>query len=147
MYTDWGEHEYYSYVDVWEKTRQPTEEEKQNIKDFITKQLLPHCDNNTRVLISVFTSNSQLFTKLSCELVIQHFPQCQIVLGGMGCTKGFGSYMLESKLCNHVIYGEGEQALLQLLQGNTKYPGINDENTQVQVDNLNVKSFPDYSDV
>ena len=24
MYNDWGEREYYSYVDVWEKTREPT---------------------------------------------------------------------------------------------------------------------------
>ena len=65
----------------------------------------------------------------------------------MGCTKGFGAYMLETKLCNHVVYGEGEQALLQLLQGNTDYPGIDNEQTQVQVNDLNTESFPDYSDV
>lgn len=147
MYNDWGESEYYSYVDVWEKTREPTEEEKENIRYFINEQLIPHCDNNTRVLISVFTGNSQLFTRFSCELIHSKYPQCQIVLGGMGCTKGFGAYMLETKLCNHVVYGEGEQALLQLLQGNTDYPGIDNEQTQVQVNDLNTESFPDYSDV
>ena len=147
MYTDWGEHEYYSYGDVWEKTREPTEEEIQNIRNFIVEHLLPHCDKDTRVLISVFTENSQLFTKHSCELILQNYPDCEIILGGMGCAKGFGSYMLESKLCTHVVYGEGEQALLNLLEGNTSYPGIDNEQNQVQVNDLNTESFPDYSDV
>jgi len=147
MYNDWGEREYYSYVDVWEKTREPTEEEIHNIRNFIVEHLLPHCDVNTRVLISVFTGNSQLFTKHSCELILQYYPDCEIVLGGMGCTKGFGSYMLETSLCSHVVYGEGEQALIELLKGNTDYPGIDNESTQIQVSDLNTKSFPDYSDV
>ncbi len=54
MYTDWGEHEYYSYGDVWEKTREPTEEEIQNIRNFIVEHLLPHCDKDTRVLNKCF---------------------------------------------------------------------------------------------
>ena len=74
MYKDWGEREYYSYVDVWEKTREPTEKEINNIRNFIVEHLLPHCDVNTRVLISVFTGNSQLFTKHSCELILQSYP-------------------------------------------------------------------------
>jgi len=147
MYTEWGEREYYEYVDVWEKTREPTQEEIDKIKHFILEHLIPHCDNNTRVLISVFTSNSQIFTKLACQLVQADYPQCEIILGGMGCTNGFGPYMLEEKLCNHVVYGEGEQALLNLLEGNTSYPGVDDEATQVQVNDLNTVSFPDYSDV
>ena len=147
LYHEWGEREYYSYTDVWEKTRQPTEEEKYNIKQFIIEHLIPHCDNDIRILISVFTTNSQLFTKLSCELIQEYYPQCEVVLGGMGLTNGFGKYMLESKLCNYVIYGEGEQALLNLLKGNTDYPGINNEATQEQVNDLNTESFPNYSDV
>jgi len=147
MYHDWGEREYYSYVDVWEKTREPTSDEISNIKQFILTELIPHCDNNTRVLISVFTVNSQIFTKLACQLIQADYPHCEIILGGTGCTQGFGPYMLEEKLCNHVIYGEGEQALLNLLEGNTDYPGIDNEQTQVQVNDLNTESFPDYTDV
>ena len=147
MYHDWGEREYYSYVDVWEKTREPTFEEKSNIKQFILKELIPHCDNNTRVLISVFTVNSQIFTKLACQLIQADYPHCEIILGGTGCNHGFGPYMLEEKLCNHVIYGEGELALLNLLEGNTDYPGVDNETTQVQVNDLNTESFPDYTDV
>ena len=147
MYTDWGEREYYSYVDVWEKVRQATIDEKQNIKQFLLEHLIPHCDNNTRILISVFTANSQIFTKFACEVLFEHYPNCEIVLGGMGCTNGFGPLMLDTKRCTHVIYGEGEQALLNLLEGNTSYPGIDNEATQQQVNDLNTTDFPDYSDI
>ena len=147
MYHEWGKEKYYAYRNVWEKMRVPTEHEKTSINDFIKIHLLPHCSNDTRLLISVFTFNSQVFTKLACELVLDKYPECEIILGGVGLSDGFGPLMLELNLCKYVIYGEGEEALISLLNGNADHPGINNEHNLKQVNDLNTTAFPDYNDV
>jgi hypothetical protein len=145
LFEELGASEYYSLSSVWERTRQPTKKENQYLTQFIDHKLLPHCDDNTRLMISVFTSNSQLFTKMCCERVLAQYPDCEIVLGGIG-VDNFGQQMVDLKLCKYVIYGEGEEAIVELLNGNTDYPGINNKEDQKQVNNLNDISFPDYDD-
>jgi len=145
LFQSLGDSEYYALSSVWERTRSGTEEEIKYLIQFIDKELLPHCDDNTRLMISVFTSNSQLFTKMCCERVLAQYPDCEIVLGGIG-VDNFGQQMMDLKLCKYVIYGEGEEAIVELLNGNTDYPGINNKEDQKQVNNLNDISFPDYDD-
>ena len=55
-----GRQQYYSLSSVWEKTRPATEEEDNLLNKFIERELIPHCSNDTRLLISVFTNNSWL---------------------------------------------------------------------------------------
>jgi len=78
----------------------------------------------------------------------------KIVLGGNGCSsamaefdgKEFGHYCLDNKLCDYVIFGEGEVALDELLKGNNNYPGINKTNF-TQIANLDILEFPDYKGI
>jgi len=145
LFQSLGASEYYALSSVWERIRRGTEEEIKYLIQFIDKELLPHCDENTRLMISVFTSNSQLFTKMCCERVLAQYPNCEIVLGGIG-VDNFGHQMVDLKLCKYVIYGEGEHAIIELLNGNTDYPGINNKESRKQVNDLNGISFPDYDD-
>ena len=145
LFEELGASEYYSLSSVWERTRQSTEKENQYLTQFIDNELLPHCDDNTRLMISVFTSNSQIFTKMCCERVLAQYPNCEIVLGGIG-VDNIGQQMVDLKLCKYVIYGEGEEAIVELLNGNTSYPGINNKETIKQIDNLDNLSFPTYDD-
>jgi len=77
-----------------------------------------------------------------------------VILGGNGCMSvladydelEFGIWCLNNKLCDHVVFGEGEQALLELLSGNTDYPGIDNTNFK-QIQNLDQLDYPDYSGI
>lgn len=71
--------------------------------------------------------------------------QGKTVLGGPHCMEyNQGHHMWG--VADHVIYGEAEESLLELLKGNTKYPGIDSKNF-LQLQNLDAYPFPDYSDV
>jgi len=78
----------------------------------------------------------------------------KIVLGGNGCMSvlaeygetEFGQWCLDQKICDYVVFGEGEKALENLLQGNSDYPGINNTNFQ-QIKNLDDLDLPDYSNI
>lgn len=144
LFNKLGQQLYYSLTSVWEKTRLATDEEIKILEKFIVKELLPNVDDNTRILISVFTENSHVFAKMACEKVLELYPNCEIVLGGMG-VNSFGTSMLDAKLCSYVIFGEGEDAIIELLKGNTDYPGINNRDKLLQVNNLDKIAFPDYS--
>lgn len=144
LFKQLGNQAFYDLIGVWEKTRKPTDEETKMLLDFIHKELVPYIDNDTRLLISVFSDNSQMFAKMVCETVLSLYPQCEIVLGGMG-VRDFGYSMLEAKLCSFVIYGEGEEAIIELLKGNINYPGINNPENLLQVNDLDNLAFPDYS--
>lgn len=144
LFEQLGKQHYYDLTGVWEKTRQPTQRENELLLKFIKQELIPYCDNDTRLLISVFTDNSHVFAKMVCETVLQVYPQCEIVLGGMG-VNSIGASMLESNLCSYVIYGEGEDAVIELIKGNYDYPGINSQTNLMQVNDLDSVAFPDYS--
>jgi len=73
------------------------------------------------------------------------------VVGGTGVSTDtsvgnkqiFGNYILEHKLANFVIYGEGEITFRELLNGNSKYPGIN-QNNPIQIEDLSSLPVPTY---
>jgi len=151
LFKQWGSDDYYHMSDIWESNRTITEEETIRLQAFIKKELLVHCDNETRLMISVFTQNSQLFSHIICEMTRDTYPQCEIVIGGQGVTtknisesSKFGEIMLKANLVDYVIYGEGEQCIIELLNGNTSYPGINNNDKLLQIPNLDDIAFPNY---
>jgi len=144
LFNKLGKQEYYSYTSVWEFTRPATPEETKVLDKFIDEELITCVDEDTRLLISVFTENSHIFAKMACEKVLALYPDCEIVLGGMG-VNSFGTSMLEAQLCSYVVFGEGEDAIIELLKGNTEYPGINNKDKLLQVNNLDSLAYPDYS--
>ncbi len=150
LYKQVGPEKYDDMSTLWERTRHPTDDETTLINDFIDKDLVALVDSNTRVMMSVFTYHSQLFAKLALERLRQAVPDCEVVLGGMGVDDGglvdFGKEMLNRKLADYVIYGEGEQAVLEFMKGNYTYAGINDRSRLLQLEDLDGQAFPDYSD-
>lgn len=101
------------------------------------------------IAISVFTYNSQIFTRKLLEQ-IRTFSDAKIVLGGAGIESNlgadlggsvqfFGQEMVEVGLADFVLRGEGDYSLANLISG-----GSNDLTGTVDMSKL---PFPDYSDV
>ena len=148
-----GNKEFYNLGNVWESLRVITDEEVKTVKELIKDKLISNIDDNTRVLISVFTYDSLLFAKMTCEAIREHTVKCQIVLGGQGVNspgdarsgrKNSGEYFLRENLCDYVIFGEGETVLKEFLRGNVTYPGINSPENLHQVNDLDTLPFPNY---
>ena len=105
--------------------------------------------------ISVFTEDSQQAALDICyRLKDRDF---KIVVGGMGLNiakgevfgENFGHELLRRGLVDAAIFGEGEHALVSLLQGNLDYPGIYTQQggtPSVQITNLDELGFADYND-
>ena len=98
--------------------------------------------------ISVFTYNSQVFTRKLLE-VLRPLTKAKIVLGGLGLTNSgsdveihsfnFGKEMIEAGLADYEITGEGDKQLPRLIKGQ--------DYSAAQIDNLAGLPFPDYSDI
>lgn len=82
-------------------------------------------------------------------------PDIKIIIGGAGCLDTFTgpsefvNFMLESKLVDWHIRGDGENSLYELLIGNEKYNGINTSNWKelslTEVRNLPYPNYDDYN--
>ena len=106
------------------------------------------CDINPEWLgISVFSYNSQRATRLLAIRVKYFNPKIKIVIGGAGIytDKKFPEGLLKTNIVDAFIRGEGELAIIELLKGNTNYPGINGK-SPVQIDDVDDIPFPEYDD-
>lgn len=103
--------------------------------------------NPNWVGISVFSYNSQRATRLLSIAIKKRNPNIKIVIGGGGIATDFSfpETLYKQKIIDAYIRGEGELAIVELLKGNTKYPGINGIPPQQIVD-IDSIPFPDYSD-
>lgn len=103
--------------------------------------------NPTWVGISVFSYNSHRATRLlSLKLKLLN-PNIKIVIGGGGIATDytFPETLKEQGIIDAYIRGEGEIALIELLRGNTNYPGINGLSPK-QIKNLDDIPYPNYDD-
>lgn len=118
-------------------------------EEYITAKIVPL--NPTWIGVSVFTQNSQKSSDIFCTLAKKLLPQTKIVIGGtglgidLGGKRDFADEMLATGKADYYIDGEGELALVELLKGNTDYPGIN-STAYNQINDLDSIPFPDYSD-
>ena len=116
--------------------------------------------NPTWVGISVFSYKSHKATLSLCIELRKHCPGIKIVLGGRGASsyalgpdhaqfkkkmiryfgtypnKNFSETLLEYKLADKVIQGDGEQAIVDLLNGDTA------SNTHGNVENIKLETLP-----
>ena len=95
--------------------------------------------------ITQFSTTSYAISVLLIEMLNLLGYDGKYVLGGPACMQ-FDSNTPILKLVDHVIYGDGEEALIQLLNGVTKYPGINTKMFR-QITDLDKYPFPDYTDL
>jgi len=81
---------------------------------------------------SVFSTDSYRPAKLLSLRIKALAPDIKIVVGGGGVTTTAGpeffQHLIDQKIIDYYITGEGEISLIELLNGNTSYPGINNSN-------------------
>jgi len=89
---------------------------------------------------------SEFFLKELCKLARLRLPGTQLVVGGNAITvTDLGSVLLEEGLIDAYVSGEGEYAIVELLNGNLDAAGINGINC-TQIDDINSLPDADYSD-
>lgn len=121
-----------------------------HIVDHCAQRILEH---KPRVIgLSLLTWGSQLLTQWLCIHLRSLAPDAAIIIGGSGIknfiassNNQFCEFMLNQKLIDFYITGDGELALQQWLQGNYDYPGINSLTWQQPTDISNF-AYPDYRD-
>jgi radical SAM superfamily enzyme YgiQ (UPF0313 family) len=106
----------------------------------------------TIIALSLFCHSCQNFTAWLCACLKQKAPTIKIVIGGPGIQVQSGAMIFDfpaklkrKKLIDDFITGDGEISLVEYVNGNLDYPGINSSNW-LPVDNLNSLPIPDYSD-
>ena len=121
-----------------------------NLIDAWTAEL---CELNPQYIgISVFTYQNRISTEIFCAAIRKHLPNTKIVIGGQGIAdggiegeSGFAVQLMSRQLIDFWRRSEGDRSLVELLNGNILYPGIN-SNTFQQIDDLNSIPFPNYDD-
>jgi radical SAM superfamily enzyme YgiQ (UPF0313 family) len=117
--------------------------------DFYAVEILSH--NPTIVGLSLFSSETQTFTVWLCAVLRQRAPNTKIVIGGPGLQTldnslfKFPDRVKKLGLIDDYITGDGETSLVEYVQGNLSYPGINSYTWQPN-SNFNDLATPDYSD-
>lgn len=95
------------------------------------------------ILISCFSIWNIAVTEQICEL-LRPLTRAKIVVGGAGIEyQSTGQNMFKKGLVDYYIYGEAEQALPALLNGNDRYPGIN-EIPPLQIQDIELLPLPNY---
>jgi radical SAM superfamily enzyme YgiQ (UPF0313 family) len=128
-------------------------EHRPSAVELIEQWVTELCQLNPRYIgISVFTYQNRVATQLFCTAIRQLMPDAKIVVGGQGIAdggiegeSGFAVQLISQSLIDFWIRSEGEISLVELLKGNTTYPGINSNNFE-QIENLNILPFPNYDD-
>jgi hypothetical protein len=144
--------------DNWE-TVQPFDNQSQpyyqiflsKLKEFVGQLLAQAPD---LIAISVFSDISACCTvEVIKEINLQANRQkVHIVIGGSGIrasvfdNQELCQYLLEKKLIDYFIFGEGEISFAKLLRKEYTYPGINNYNA-IQIEDLNQFSFPSYTKI
>lgn len=102
--------------------------------------------------LSVFTYVCQHSAKWIAYYIKRLDPSIKIIAGGAGCLPSFTGpseyvdQMLEMKLFDYHIRGDGENSLYELLTGNESYDGINSPAwKELEQEELRSLPMPDYS--
>ena len=109
--------------------------------------------SNTNIIaLSLLTYSCQIFTRWLCADLRQKRPDIKIVIGGSGIKNfvadnnhSFVFQLKELGLIDDFIYGDGELSLVEYVNGNYDYPGINQFYWNPPPD-LNALPLPDYTD-
>jgi radical SAM superfamily enzyme YgiQ (UPF0313 family) len=121
------------------------------LKTIFLDKLTELVDTHTKfICFSVFSYFSNRIAEKILSWYQSKFNIISVV-GGNGLSTAtsssnkqlFGQYLIENKLGDYIVFGEGELVLDQLLKGNTSYPGIN-QNNPIQIDDLSELPIPSY---
>lgn len=103
--------------------------------------------------LSVFTYNCQISAKYLSYFIKQQSPTTKIILGGNGLVDNlagrarFAESLIENKLIDFYVRGDGEQVLYDYLVGKQNNTGINTKIwNQLSNEDLTSLPMPDYDD-
>lgn len=111
-----------------------------SIKEYFLTNVL----SETKFLgISLFSFESHHAAEKLCRLFKEIFPDKKIIIGGPGAN-GVTEKFLTQSICDYSIPGDGEEALVHLLQGK-EHQGINSYyiDRSVSMDEIPVGNFDD----
>lgn len=114
--------------------------------------------------LSAITLSTLMPTLQLAKMIKHHMPQVKIVVGGslflknaLSYTPEFHMFMEALKACGVevCVFGDGEETIVELLKGNTEFPGINMLQTNFKYNNISESApvdldsvlSPDYSDL
>jgi len=125
-------------------------EELTKMLDFYAVELLSHKPDI--IGLALFSKDSQVFTAWLCAVLRQHAPGVKIVIGGSGLETlenslfKFPDRLKKLGLIDDYITGDSETSLVEYVQGNYSYPGINSTSWQPNkfFDQLPGPNFSDY---
>jgi len=131
-----------------------TEESQQWIHDMLLSTVEQMLSWKPRYIgLSLFSYACRNSALWICYLLKKTNPDVKIVLGGAGCLEQFtgpsffAQDLIDSRLADYHVRGDGENSLYELLRGNNVYPGINDSSwRQLENDEIASLPMPDYSD-
>ena len=108
--------------------------------------------NPTIIALSLLTYECQHFTSWLCLILRQLCPDAKIVIGGPGIKHNIANPMDRFRnnirgtgLVDDWIAGDGDQSLVEYINGNLSYPGINSDFWTPLAD-LDSLPYPDWSD-
>ncbi len=100
--------------------------------------------NPSWIGITIFSQRSKWICISMCELIRKEFPNIKIVAGGP-FSEFTGPLLFEKGLVDAYVVGEGEEAIVNVLNNNLNMPGINGI-PPTQITDLDTIPIPDYSD-
>ena len=93
--------------------------------------------------MSMLSSYSRAIATTLCLRLRQEMPDTKIVWGGAEVTGRTKRY-LDNGVIDYYVWGDGEQAILDLMAGNFTAPGINGSSTQLlSLDNVEIPNYDD----
>lgn len=142
---------YEAYYTWCQLTGELTAEQHNKLTDWCEK-FIKNLPDIPTIAVSMFSVYSFRFGILFLEILRKTKKETMLIVGGacmssnLGTTTNndtVGQYLLDKNLATHVVFGEGEIALDNLLKG-VEFPGV-DNNNPVQIDDLNSIPIPDFS--
>jgi radical SAM superfamily enzyme YgiQ (UPF0313 family) len=123
------------------------------IYSMVDKQASKLLSHNPDVVgLSLLSWQGQVFAQLLATALKRRKPGLEIIIGGPGIKHElmtsdttYCEGLKKRGIVDHYIVGDGEQALIEYLNGNFTYPGI-DSNHWIELNDLDKWPCPDYSD-
>lgn len=91
--------------------------------------------------LTAFSKRSDFLLERMCKLLKEH--DCKIIVGGPN-TENIAPKLFRENNIDYYIYGEAEDTILNIANGNFSYVGINGKSPPTELDD---NPFPDYSDI
>lgn len=94
--------------------------------------------------MSLLSSYSRAVSTILCGMIREQMPNVKIVWGGAEVNFRTERYLRDGYI-DYYVWGDGEQAIIDLMNGRYDAPGINGDSTQL--DSLDTVMIPNYDDI